>query len=120
MAAVPDREGAPAMTERDSASPAPRTDAPLPEISPDKLKKIGLLYGKYLNDDDVAGVAGLETEYARWNIWPHIRFSYPDNQVYYARRDGTQMQIITATGLAAIREAIDEWIRDNSYSWERA
>ncbi len=102
--------------DRTPARLAPQADAP----SPDKLKTIKLLYGKSLDDDDVAAVAALETEYARWHVWPHLRFSYPDNQVYYARRDNTQMQIITATGLPAVRQAIDDWIRDNSYSWERS
>jgi hypothetical protein len=108
------------MTEHDSASPAPQADAPLPEISPDKLKRIGLLYGTYLNDEDVAGVARLETEYPHWNVWPHIRFSYPGNQVYYARRDGTQMEIITATGLDAVRAAIDAWISGHTWPWLRS
>src|SRR5260370_8577417 len=79
----------PAMTDdRTPARLAPQADAP----SPDKLKTIKLLYGKSLDDDDVAAVAALETEYARWPVWPHLRFSYPANQVYYPRRANPHLQ----------------------------
>jgi len=107
----------------DDPTPAPWNPPPMraapPETGEAIEARIRLLYGKSLNDHDVAGVAELETEYPRWHIWPHVNFSYPDHQVYYARRNNTQMNILTATGLPAIRRAIDSWIREHTYSWER-
>jgi hypothetical protein len=55
----------------------------------------------------------------RWHAWPHINYDKGTHS-FYVRRDDAQMSVLVADSIPGLREEIEKWIADHSYSWERA